>query len=231
MKYTATALSLLLSTATTVRGFTPHGTRMIHAAQHGNRMTMTPLASRMFHRSIVAPLSAATSSITETETLPVVYNQQVTNELMASQLYLSASLWCERRELVGMAEYMRSESAEERGHALEFIDFANKRHMPLQLQTLEAPPSDWKSVTDLWESLLNAEKENTQALQKLGQVAAENKDSPDATLLTTFLDPFFTEQMESENELRKIVAKVRDMESTPGLLRQLDAEFGNKIEK
>jgi len=35
------------------------------------------------------------------------YNSQVTNEFGASQLYLAASIWCDQRDLVGMAAYMR----------------------------------------------------------------------------------------------------------------------------
>ena len=186
-----------------------------------------------FH-SASASASASASSVTtdsssvcsriENDSLYSTLNEQITNELAASQLYLSASLWCERRNLIGMAAYMRAESDEERSHALSFVDFANKRQMPVQLQSLAAPPSDWDSVVDLWQALLTAEKENTLALQKLDQVADEYKD----TALSTFLDSFHLEQVESENSLRNILAKARDMEETPGLLRQLDTELGDQ---
>jgi hypothetical protein len=38
-----------------------------------------------------------------------LFNRQVTNELQASQLYLSASIWCDLNDLVGMASFMRRE--------------------------------------------------------------------------------------------------------------------------
>lgn len=179
-------------------------------------------ASRILSARTMA--SASVAEAVHADPLVETYNNQVTNELKASQLYLSASLWCESRKLVGMAAYMRKESEEERSHALSFIDFAHKRDFPLQLQTLDAPPTDWESVTELWQALLDAEKDNTQALEKLGQVADEKKDAP----LSTFLDPFFMEQVESEHELDKILAKARDMETTPGFLRQLDNELGEE---
>lgn len=186
-------------------------------------------ASRLLSVSASSSVTATDSSssvysMIEKNSLYATLNKQITNELAASQLYLSASLWCERRKLIGMAAYMRAESDEERSHALSFVDFANKRQMPVQLQSLTAPPSDWDSVVDLWQALLAAEKENTLALKELDQVADEYKD----TALSTFLDSFHLEQVESENSLRSILAKASDMEETPGLLRQLDTELGDQ---
>jgi ferritin len=81
---------------------------------------------------------------------------------------------------------MRSESEDEKSHALQFIDFANKRNIPIQLQDLEAPDSEWKTPEDLWEKLLQAEIDNTHYLLAIGDVAASCNDHA----LTTFLMPF-----------------------------------------
>jgi ferritin len=120
-----------------------------------------------------------------------------------------------------MEAYMRSESEEERGHALQFIDFANKRKFPIDLQALDAPPQMWNSVQELWESLLEAELENTEALKNLADLADDSHDHS----LSALLDPFHMEQVESEDQLRTMVAKIADEAKTPGLLRQLDAEI------
>jgi len=58
---------------------------------------------------------------TESDELTELYNQQITNEFQACQLYMAASIEADRRNLVGMASYFRDESEEERGHAKEFI--------------------------------------------------------------------------------------------------------------
>ena len=157
----------------------------------------------------------------ENEPLMSTFNEQVTRELTASQLYLSASLWCRQQDLVGMAAYMRSESDEERGHALTLIDFANKRNMAVVLEELGAPPKQWSSVLPLWESLLAAELENTRALNHLADLADDAHDHA----LSALLDPFHMEQVESEDALRTMVAKITDEGQTPGLLRQLDGDL------
>jgi ferritin len=153
------------------------------------------------------------------------YNSQITNELTASQLYLSASLWCEQRELSGMAKYFRAESDEERGHALLFVDFANRRRIPIELQALQPPPRDWADAQALWECLLEAERQNTESLKELADFADDDGDRS----MTAFLDPFHMEQVESEDHLMKIIAKIRDQKETPGLLRQLDTELEQSI--
>lgn len=125
-----------------------------------------------------------------------------------------------------MASYMREESAEERGHALSFIDFANKRDMPLQLEEIPAPDSVWDTPKDMWEDLLDLEKENTQALLNLADAAQACQDHS----FVTFLQPFHMEQVNSEDKLRTILAKVCDENKTPGLLRQLDSQLAQESE-
>ena len=126
------------------------------------------------------------TKLVASEELLDLINSQVTNEFSASHFYLSAAIWCETRDLSGMASYMRAESAEERSHALGIIDYAQKRDFAIELEEFEAPDSDWSSVQDLWENLLRAEEMNTQALLKLADVAVACSDH--AT--TAFLMPY-----------------------------------------
>lgn len=55
-------------------------------------------------RPPVATFASASRAISD-EVLQLI-NSQVTVELSASQLYLSASIWCDQQELVGMAAYV-----------------------------------------------------------------------------------------------------------------------------
>lgn len=151
-----------------------------------------------------------------------LFNNQVTQEFSASQLYLSASIWFDRREWEGMASYMRAESAEERGHALACIDFANKRNIPIKLQNLAAPNSEWDSPEEVWQDILKLEQTNTASLLKVAEAANQCQDYA----VLAFLNPFHMEQVDAEDKISTIVAKVKDENRTPGLLRQLDHELG-----
>lgn len=150
------------------------------------------------------------------------FNSQVTNELNASQLYLSASIWFSEQELTGMSAFALTESQEERAHALEMVEFGLKRDYPIDLEALPAPHSHWRSIEALWVDLLEAEKSNSQAIFRLADAANDCQDHA----LVTFLQPFHTEQVNAVANLKTIVAKVREETRTPGLIRQLDTEMG-----
>mmetsp|Transcript_30456 Transcript_30456/g.61994 ORF Transcript_30456/g.61994 Transcript_30456/m.61994 type:complete len:207 (+) Transcript_30456:213-833(+) len=152
-------------------------------------------------------------------------NQQVTREFESCQLYMSACIWCHEQDLEGMAAYMLQESDEERSHALRIIDFAQKRDIPLKLDALPAPRADWKNALDLWSDILQAEKDNTNSLYLLADLAQDCREHA----LMAFLIPFHEEQYESEDHLETITAKVKDESKTPGLIRQLDKELGDGV--
>jgi ferritin len=207
-----------------VAAFAPTKTVAVRRANTG----ISSLFAATSSRSYSATASIASKTPTRPELIEYM-NDQVTRELTASQTYLSASLWMERNELVGMARYMRDESDEERSHAMGFLDFCNKRDIPIALQALEAPKASWESVEQVWQDLLQAEEENTQALLQFASAAQKCEDHA----ITAFLQPYHLEQVESEDHLGTILAKVRDEKKTPGLLRQLDGELGadkSKIE-
>jgi len=161
------------------------------------------------------------------EKLVDLFNRQITQEFIASQTYLSASIWFNQNDWEGMASYMLSESDEERVHGLGFVDFANKRNIPIELMAVPAPqpgPSCWNSPEDVWRSILELERTNTKSLLNLAEAANECNDFA----VLAFLNPFHMTQVNEEDKIGGILAKVRDENRTPGLLRSLDIELGSQ---
>mmetsp|Transcript_31079 Transcript_31079/g.57603 ORF Transcript_31079/g.57603 Transcript_31079/m.57603 type:complete len:228 (-) Transcript_31079:199-882(-) len=162
------------------------------------------------------------SLVGPSQDLLTLFNDQVTKEFSASQFYLSASIWFDSCDWEGMASYMLAESEEERGHALQFIEFANKRNIPIKLQGLDVPTSTWESPEDVWRDILELERANTSSLLKVAEAANQCQDYA----VLAFLNPFHMEQVNAESTISTIIAKVADENKTPGLLRQLDHELG-----
>jgi ferritin len=102
-----------------------------------------------------------------------------------------------------------------------WTDFACKRNLPVKLEPVSAPPHKFSTTYELWQTLLEAEQNNTQALQKLADAAMKDHDH----VILAFLQPFHIEQVESEDQLGTILAKIKDEQQTPGLLRLLDQEL------
>lgn len=180
------------------------------------------LNSRRSPGSFLRETSLLLSENESSQAMSDLFCDQVSQELTASQFYLSASIWFNIRDWEGMASYMLAESSEERGHALQLIDFANKRNIPVQLHGLEAPPTDWNSPEEVWQDALELEQKNTASLLHLAEAATKCQDYA----VLACLNPFHMEQVDSEAKISAIIAKVSDENKTPGLLRQLDHELG-----
>lgn len=175
-------LILLLSFVATTVAFSPPLTahHAAHAVCGSNlRLTVRRLSSTPF--SVGGP----------SDELLELFSRQVTQEFSASQLYLSASIWFNRREWEGMAAYMLAESAEERGHALDFVDFANKRNIPIKLETIEAPNAQWESPEEVWADILKLEETNTASLLRVAEAANSCQDYA----VLAFLNPFHVSAM------------------------------------
>lgn len=165
-----------------------------------------------------------TSTVAPSQELLDLWSNQVSVELSASQLYLSASIWFRAREMDGMAAWMLDESGEERGHGLAILEFAMKKHFPVHLKQLPAPRSDWREPVDVWEDILQAEKTNTQNLLRLAAAAEKCQDYA----AVAFLNPFHIEQLEAEDKVGAILATIRE---APGMVRELDYKLGLEAEE
>ncbi|KAF9120570.1 Stores iron in a soluble, non-toxic, readily available form, partial [Linnemannia schmuckeri] len=87
-------------------------------------------------------------------------NHQISQELQASQVYLSLSAWAGHvnQALPGLEKFFRESAEEEREHAQKLINYQNRRGGKVVLQTLQAPESDWTSARNAIESTLQLEK-------------------------------------------------------------------------
>uniref|UniRef100_A0A7S1YZW3 Ferritin n=1 Tax=Ditylum brightwellii TaxID=49249 RepID=A0A7S1YZW3_9STRA len=152
-------------------------------------------------------------------------SKQVSVELMASQAYMSASIWFRSRNMDGMAAWMLDESDEERGHGKEILEFAMKNHYPVQLEALALPRSEWQTPDEVWETILSLEQQNTKNLLAIAHAA----DKCGQYGVKAFLDPFHVEQIEAEDKVGGILAKVRG--ASINLLWELDYMLGKEAEE
>jgi ferritin len=176
----------------------------------------TYTASGAYATQATAFAAAVTTPLASQQELIRLWSDQVSVELAASQLYLSASIWCRGRDLDGMAGWMLEESGEEREHGLAILEMAMKKNFPVQLNELSKPRSEWSSVVQVWEDILHAEKSNTHNLLKLAAVADQCGDYA----CKAFLGPFHMEQLDAEDKVGGLLNKVRQ-----GLVMEVDHQL------
>eukprot|EP00537_Pseudo-nitzschia_pungens_P012441 CAMPEP_0172394344 /NCGR_PEP_ID=MMETSP1061-20121228/14431_1 /TAXON_ID=37318 /ORGANISM="Pseudo-nitzschia pungens, Strain cf. pungens" /LENGTH=219 /DNA_ID=CAMNT_0013125671 /DNA_START=139 /DNA_END=798 /DNA_ORIENTATION=+ len=171
------------------------------------------------------PAAPAQSIIGPSAEMLSLVSKQVSVELMASQQYMAASIWFRSRNMDGMAAWMLDESDEERGHGKEILEFAMKNHYQVTIEPLAAPQAEWNSPVDVWATILALEENNTQNLLRIAQEA----DACGQYGVKAFLDPFHVEQIEAEDKVGGILAKVQGASDT--LLWEIDHLLGQEAEE
>ncbi len=149
-------------------------------------------------------------------------NDQVNNELFSSYSYLSMSAWCEHKQFVGCAHWLRMQSQEETDHALRLQDFLLARDCRVMLRPIAQPEIDFESIVEVFEKSLAQERLVTQQIDSLYELAFQEK----AFAALVEMEWFITEQVEEEKTAREVVHKMRMVKDEPASLLDLDRELG-----
>ncbi len=151
-------------------------------------------------------------------------NNQINGEIASTYLYLSMTAYFESKNFHGMAKWMELQAREEWSHAMKIFGHVNERNGRVILKQIDAPPSEWKSVLDVFEHTLNHEIKVTEKIHALVKLATSECDY--ATL--AFLQWFVSEQVEEEAQALSIVEKLKLMGEGHIGLFILDGELGKR---
>ena len=152
-------------------------------------------------------------------------NKQMNAELYSAYLYLSMSAYFESINMAGCANWMRVQAQEEMTHTMKFYSFIVERDGRIKMSSIKAPPDEWNSPLDAFESAYAHEQKVTGMINDLVNIAIEEKDH--AT--NSFLQWFVNEQVEEEATTEGIVQKIKLMGDTSGAMFMLDNELGQRV--
>ncbi|MGB1043058.1 MAG: ferritin [Tenacibaculum sp.] len=131
-------------------------------------------------------------------------NQQIKIEAESSQVYLSMACWAEIQGFEGVAQFMYAHSDEERMHMLKLVKFVNERGGHAQVSELAAPPIEFGSFKDMFQTLFDHEVFVSKSINDLVHITLEERDY--AT--HNFLQWYVSEQIEEEALARTILDKI-----------------------
>ena len=151
-------------------------------------------------------------------------NQQVNAELWSGYLYLSMSYDMDHKGYEGIASWFASQAKEEFGHATDIMKFIGEMDGKVKLMPIEEVRQEWNSPKDAFEDTLMHEKIITEKIHKLMDMAVEGKDYATQNRLNRFID----EQVEEEDTARKILEKLKRIESSSAGLYALDKQLGKR---
>lgn len=132
-------------------------------------------------------------------------NEQILAEMWSSNLYLSMSIHFAQIGLEGCAHWMKKQSMEELEHAHKMIDYSIQRGGQVKLDQINVVPTAFGTTLEIFEHVYTHEVHVSELIDKLVDVAAEEKDK--AT--QDFLWGFVREQVEEEATAKALVDKLK----------------------
>ena len=151
-------------------------------------------------------------------------NGQINAEMWSAYLYLSMSLHFENEGRSGIANWFKIQFQEEQAHALALMDYLNARDGKVILSPIAAVPNTWDSPKEAFEATLEHEKKVSKMINDLYALAEEEKDFATRQKLNTFV----AEQVEEEENVRKIIDDLTLVGNDGTGLLQIDRELGSR---
>lgn len=152
------------------------------------------------------------------------FNQQIQREFESEAYYLGMAAYLNHEDWDGFAHFMKVQAEEEREHGMKFYEFLDEVGQRVEIPGVDAPPADFDSVKDVFETALQQEQHITECIHKLLKLARENNDYPAESILEWFVE----EQIEEENLMGEILTRVRRADDDNAALLLLDSELGER---
>jgi len=132
-------------------------------------------------------------------------NAQIGNELGASSQYLQIAAYFDGETLPNLAQFFFLQADEERAHAMKFLHYLLEVGAQVAVPAVEAPKPTFSSAEEAVGAALTWEKEVTQQIYNLVDIAKTDKDF----ISERFLDYYVVEQLEEISMMDTLLNMVR----------------------
>jgi len=155
------------------------------------------------------------------KTMQDAINKHIQAEMYSANLYLAMSAYCDSVNMKGFASWMRVQYGEEMQHAFKLFDYLMERGGRALVPAIEAPPKEFKSPRNVFDLTLAHEKEISEKVNKLYELALKEKDYASQILLQWFI----TEQVEEEARASEWVEKMKLIGESSNAIWWIDKEL------
>ena len=127
--------------------------------------------------------------------------------------------------LKGAANWFMVQYQEEMVHFMKFYNYVISQGGAVTLAAVQAPPSTFKSLLDMFEQTLKHEQFITRCINDLSELALKEKDHATAVLLQWYV----TEQVEEEANDNDVLARLRLVGKDGNGLFMVDNELASRV--
>ena len=149
-------------------------------------------------------------------------NAQINAEMWSAYLYLSMAAHCHAIGQPGMAKWFEVQFKEEQDHAKILFNYVISRNGNVTLKAIDAVPTEWNSILDVFESTLGHEQNVTAMINDLFALTTQENDYATQSMLKWFID----EQVEEEENAQTIIDNIKMIKDNGYGIYMLDKELG-----
>ena len=150
--------------------------------------------------------------------------KHINKEMHSGYIYMAMSTHSASIGLKGFAAWFMSQYHEEMFHAMKMVEYVQSHGGDIKLTAIEDPLGGFKSPLDMFEKTLGHEQYMTDNINKLVDLAIEEKDHASQI----FLHWYVTEQVEEEDSVNDILARLKLIGKDANALLTIDKELGTR---
>lgn len=132
-------------------------------------------------------------------------NEQVGNELAASNQYVSIAGYFDAEGLTTLAAHFFKQASEERDHAMRFVRYILDAGGELKIPEIPSPRATFKSSADAVKLALDSEMKVTKQINEIVDIAIKDRDH----LSKNALEWFVNEQREEVSSMDTLLRMVK----------------------
>lgn len=155
--------------------------------------------------------------------MAALINKQIGEELYSAYLYFSFSSFATFTGLNGAATWFWVQGQEEMTHAWRFMNYVNDVGEHVILGAIAKPPSEFKSLAQMFDETLKHEKHITACIGAIVNLANDEKDHATREMLQWFVK----EQVEEEKNATEIISTLK-LAGAAGLFL-VDKDLGARV--
>ncbi|MDR0600951.1 MAG: ferritin [Treponema sp.] len=157
-----------------------------------------------------------------TEKMVKVLSDQANAEFYSAYLYLAMSACADNAKFRGIANWLYVQAREEQAHGTHIVKYLLERGAVPVFDSIKAPEASWGNMVELFEKVTAHEKYVTGLINKIADLALEEKDHATYNFILWYVN----EQIEEVAEAEEILARVKLTGDHHGQIYHLDSVLG-----
>ena len=153
-----------------------------------------------------------------------ILNEQINKEFYSAYLYLSMGAYLSDLGMYGISKWMEIQAKEEIDHGMILFDYILKRKAKVELRALQSPEVEFSGVEDIFEKAYEHEKTISASINRIASLTENECD----LATRNFIDWYLKEQIEEEDNILRIISKIKAFCSDKASLYLLDDELGRR---